>query len=269
MKAAVLGSPIEHSLSPVLHLAGYAAAGLADWSYERHRLEAAELAGFVAGLDEQWRGLSLTMPLKQECLVVASEVTALARRAGAGNTLTRLPGGAWRADNTDVGGLMDALRPAWQPEWQDAAVLGAGATARSALLALEGLGVTQVTVHARRSEQVAGLSAWAEAADLGLVVKAAALAEWGSGRQPVVLSTLPPGTGAENSLSGARAGLLFDAVYAGWPTPLAQRGAAAGMQVIGGLELLVAQAARQFEQFTGVAAPLEAMRAAGRAALGA
>ena len=268
MKAAVLGSPIEHSLSPVLHRAGYVAAGLAGWSYERHRVEAAELSAFVARLDEEWRGLSLTMPLKQQCLVVATEVTALARRAGAGNTLTKLPGGGWRADNTDVGGLVDALRPGWQPDWQDAAVLGAGATARSALLALEGLGVTQVTVHARRSEQAAGLIAWAEAAELRLGVKAAALAEWGSGHQPVVLSTLPPGTGAEAWLAEARGGLLLDAVYAGWPTPLARRGAAAGMQVVGGLELLVAQAARQFEQFTGVAAPVEAMRAAGRAALG-
>ena len=269
MKAGVLGSPIEHSLSPVLHNAGYRALGLDGWSYERHRVEAEDLAGFVAGLDGQWRGLSLTMPLKVACLAVATEVTAMARRAGAGNTLARRPDGGWRADNTDVGGLMDAIGPAWQSGWQDAVVLGAGATARSALLALEGLGATRVTVHARRPEQVADLLDWAAAAELQVSVRPGVLAEWATSGQPVVVSTLPPGAGAEEALTRPRSGLLFDAVYADWPTPLARGAATAGMQVVGGFDLLVAQAARQFEQFTGLPAPTEAMRAAGRAVLDA
>ena len=84
MRAAVLGSPVAHSLSPVLHAAGYAELGLTDWSYGRVELQAADLPGFVAGLDDDWRGLSLTMPLKEACLEVAAEVTPLARRAGAG-----------------------------------------------------------------------------------------------------------------------------------------------------------------------------------------
>ncbi len=157
MKAAVLGSPVAHSLSPVLHAAGYAELGLTGWSYGRFELQADELAGFVAGLDGDWRGLSLTMPLKEACLAVAAEVTPLARRAGAGNTLVRLDSGDWRADNTDVPGLVDALRPAWEADWTRAAILGAGATARSALLALAELEVTRVHVYARNQAKGAAV----------------------------------------------------------------------------------------------------------------
>ncbi len=138
MKAAVLGSPIAHSLSPALHRAGYAALGL-DWTYDRFELTADQLPAFVAGLDDDWRGLSLTMPLKVACLEVADQVTPLAQRAGAGNTLVRTAEG-WLADNTDIPGLVAALLPSWHG-WTRAAILGAGATARSAVLALERLGV--------------------------------------------------------------------------------------------------------------------------------
>lgn len=269
MKAAVLGSPVAHSLSPELHTAGYAAAGLSGWSYGRFEVEEAELAGFVAGLGDDWRGLSLTMPLKRACLLVADRVSPLATRAGAGNTLVRRSDGGWDADNTDVGGLVDALRPHWRPEWPTAAVLGAGATARSALLALAELGVGQVSVYARDPARVDTLAGWAVQAGVGLQVAAGVLADWGRGGEPAVVSTLPPAPGIEASLTGPRAGLLFDVVYAGWPTPLARRASAAGMVVAGGLDLLVHQAARQFELFTNVAAPLEAMRSAGLARLAA
>jgi len=265
VRAAVLGSPIEHSLSPALHEAGYAALGLTGWSYERHRVEAAGLPDFLATLGSDWRGLSCTMPLKRAVLEVAGQVSPLAARAGAGNTLIRRTDGGWDADNTDVGGLVDALAPHWQG-WGSAAVLGAGATARSALLALEFLGATHATVYARNPERVAELAAWAEHAEVALVVTAADLAGWTHGAEPAVLSTLPPAPGIERGLP-ARDGLLFDAVYADWPTPLAQAAAAAGLTVVGGLDLLVHQAARQFELFTGHPAPVAAMFAAGRAAL--
>lgn len=266
MKAAVLGSPIEHSLSPVLHRAGYEALGLTDWTYGRHRLEENELAGFVAGLDPDWRGLSCTMPLKRAVLEVADRVSPLAERAGAGNTLVRRTDGGWDADNTDVGGLVDALAPHWQG-WGSAAVLGAGATARSAVLALELLGATRATVYARNPERVAELAAWASRAEVTVAVTPSDLAGWTQGAEPAVLSTLPPAPGIEAGLPD-REGLLFDAVYADWPTPLARAATAAGMTVVGGLDLLVHQAARQFELFTGHPAPLEAMFAAGRKAVG-
>lgn len=268
MKAAVLGSPVAHSLSPVLHAAGYARLGLTGWSYERFELQASNLPGFVAGLDADWRGLSLTMPLKEICLEVAEEVTPLARRAGAGNTLVRLPSGQWRADNTDVPGLVDALRPAWDGDWTQAAILGAGATGRSALLALAELEVPRVQVYARNGHKAEEFLAWAAAAVPELRVSSAPLELWSDGVEPAVLSTLPGGAADALTVPGPRAGLLFDAVYAGWPTPLARTAAGAGMVVIGGLDLLVHQAARQFALFTGFPAPVEAMFDAGRAALG-
>lgn len=268
MRAAVLGSPIAHSLSPVVHTAGYAALGLSDWSYGRVELVAAELPGFLAGLDAEWRGLSLTMPLKEACLDVAAEVTPIAARAGAGNTLVPLPeGGGWLADNTDIGGLVDALRPAWVDDWKHVALLGAGATARSVVLAVEQLGVSDVMVFARNQERADGLAAWAGGAAPRLTVRVQSLQRWPADDRPVVLSTLPAGAADGTVLPAPRTGLLFDAVYAGWPTPLTQAAASAGMTVVGGLDLLVHQAARQFELFTGRTAPLDAMFAAGRAAL--
>ena len=111
MRAAVLGSPISHSLSPVLHRAGYTAAGLSGWEYGAHDVDAAGLAAFVAGLGPQWRGLSLTMPLKQAAAEVASTVSDVARRAAAVNTLVRRDDGGWDATNTDVLGLVRALSP--------------------------------------------------------------------------------------------------------------------------------------------------------------
>ncbi len=264
MRAAVLGSPIAHSLSPVLHNAGYAALGLDGWEYGRFELVDADLPGFVAGLDDDWRGLSLTMPLKGACLEVADEVTPIARRARAGNTLVRRPGGGWLADNTDVPGLVDALLPVWQRSFHHVALLGAGATARSALLALPSLGVTSVDVYARDVGKASVLDEWAPG---GLAVSVLPLDRWTSDDPLVVLSTLPGGVADSFEVPGPRQGLLFDAVYAGWPTPLARSAAAAGMTVVGGLDLLVHQAARQFELFTGLEAPLEAMFAAGRAAL--
>lgn len=267
MRAAVLGSPIEHSLSPDLHNAGYAAVGLDGWHYERHRVEADALPGFVAGLDADWRGLSLTMPLKQACLRVAAEATAVATAAGAGNTLVRLSNGEWLADNTDVGGLVDALAPHWRPEWARAAVLGSGATAHSTVLASAMLGAEELTCYARNRAAAADLVAWAAQAAPQLTVSTEPLERWRLGSEPVVLSTLPGGVADRFALLDDREGLLFDAVYAGWPTPLARAAEAAGMMVVGGFELLVHQAARQFELFTGVAAPLAAMRAAGQARL--
>ena len=193
MRAAVLGSPIAHSLSPVLHNAGYQALGLSDWSYDSHRVEAEELLGFVESLGSEWRGLSLTMPLKQACLLVADEVTEVAAQAEAANTLVRLADGGWRADNTDIHGLVAALRPVWPDGCVTAAVLGAGSTARSALLALAELGVTRATVYARNWAKAEAIVDWAVGLGVGLVEGAPGeLESWGAGIEQVVISALPP-----------------------------------------------------------------------------
>ncbi len=267
MRAAVLGSPIEHSLSPTLHNAGYRAAGLTDWTYSSARVEEAELEGFVSGLEEDWRGLSLTMPLKRACLRIAHDVTALAASAGVGNTLVRLANGDWLADNTDIGGLVDALSPSWSPDWGRVAVLGSGATARSAVLAVSLLGADRVSLYARNRDAAGRLVEWASVAAPSVTIVAEPLEDWRAGSEPAVLSTLPGGA-ADGSALTDREGLLFDAVYADWPTPLAMAARNAGMTVVSGFELLLHQAARQFELFTQVAAPVEAMRAAGEAQLG-
>jgi shikimate dehydrogenase len=146
-------------------------------------------------------------------------------------------------------------------------VLGGGATARSALLALAELGVTRARLYLRDPARAAEVARWAGTAAPGMAVEGRPLQHWGTGAEPVVVSTLPPAPGVEEPLTGPRDGLLFDVVYAGWPTPLARRAGAAGMAVVGGLELLVHQAARQFELFTGTPAPVDAMRAAGLARL--
>jgi shikimate dehydrogenase len=250
-------------LSPALHRAGYAALGL-DWTYDRFELTADQLPAFVAGLDDDWRGLSQTKPLKVACLEVADQVTPLAQRAGAGNTLVRTAEG-WLADNTDIPGLVAALLPSWHG-WTRAAILGAGATARSAVLALERLGVLDVSIYARRPEQADDLICWAATAVPGMKLTASDLGAWTAGEEPVIVSTLPAGVIDGDGLA-PRQGLLFDAVYAGWPTPLAQAASASGLEVVGGIELLLAQAALQFQLFTGQTPHELAMRAAAAAAL--
>ncbi|MGH3348365.1 MAG: shikimate dehydrogenase, partial [Nocardioides sp.] len=133
MRCAVLGDPIAHSLSPVLHRAGYAAAGL-DWEYDAAVVPAGGLASFVDGLTEEWRGLSVTAPLKREALDYAGAVSATAQRAGAANTLVR-DGSGWLADNTDIPGAMLALRERTAEPLVVATILGGGATAASTALA--------------------------------------------------------------------------------------------------------------------------------------
>ena len=161
VRAAVLGSPIAHSLSPVLHLAAYRALGLADWDYEKHECVEPGLAGFVAGLGPDWAGLSLTMPLKRVALEVADEISPLAAATGAANTLV-LTGGRRYADNTDVAGIIATLRGAGFDGGGRAVVLGAGGTAQAALAALRELGVGEIEVLVRSVGRTGELRATAD-----------------------------------------------------------------------------------------------------------
>jgi shikimate dehydrogenase len=267
-RAAVLGKPISHSLSPVLHNAGYAAAGLAGWSYVAIECDEAALPGLVGGLGPEWAGLSLTMPLKEAALDVATEVAPVAAAVGAANTLVRRAGG-WFADNTDVVGMVALLRAAGIGAGARFTVLGAGGTARGALAAAARLDAAGVTVVARRPAAIDDLRPTAER--LGLRLAGAA---WdGAGAHvdaDVVISTVPKGVADPMAAGSAwRAGtVLFDAVYDPWPTPLADAARCAGCRILSGLDLLHAQALGQFEHFTGVPAPAEAMREALYAARG-
>ena len=263
-RTAVCGKPIGHSLSPVIHTAGFAAAGLLTWSYTAIECAEAELPGLVAGLGPEWAGLSLTRPLKEVALTVAAAASPVATAIGAANTLVRRPDGTWFADNTDVPGMVRVLGDAGLAPGPSVTVLGGGGTARAALAAAAQLGAADVTVVTRRPEAREELAP--AAAALGVTITGV---EWADAPAAfdadAVISTVPKG--AADALATAvkwRPGtVLFDAIYDPWPTPLAAAAADHGVPVVSGLDLLLAQALGQFEQFTGVRpAPEAAMRAA-------
>jgi shikimate dehydrogenase len=251
----VLGRPIGHSLSPVLHSAAYAALGLTGWRYQAVDCGEDELAGAVGRLGPEWVGLSLTMPLKRVALAVADEVTPLAAAVGAANTL--LLGDRRLADNTDVAGIVAALREAGVEQVEHALVLGAGGTAQAALAALRELGATTPTVLVRDVARTGDLLAAADRLRVTPDVRAG-LADLPPA--DVVISTLP--AGAADGLRIARPAAVLDVVYAPWPTPFAATAAAGGARVVSGLAMLLHQAAAQVELMTGRPAPLDAMRTA-------
>ncbi|MGW7469795.1 shikimate dehydrogenase [Streptomyces xantholiticus] len=269
-RAAVLGSPIAHSLSPVLHRAAYAALGLTDWSYDRFEVDEAALPGFVAGLEASWAGLSLTMPLKRAIIPLLDEVSDTAASVEAVNTVVFTEDGRRLGDNTDIPGMIAALRERGVDKVDSAAVLGAGATASSALAALARVCTGPVTAYVRSEARAAEMRGWGER--LGVDVRTA---DWSAAaealRAPLVIATTPAGT--TDALAAEvqeRPGTLFDVLYEPWPTALVAAWSGRGGAVVGGLDLLVHQAVLQVEQMTGRSpAPLRAMRIAGERALGA
>ena len=257
MRAAVLGRPIGHSLSPVLHTAAYAALGLTDWSYTAIDCGEAELPGLVAGLGPDWAGLSLTMPLKRAALAVAGSADPLAAAVGVANTLV-LAGGERRAYLTDAAGIATALREAGLTAPESAVVLGAGGTAQAALAALGMLGLDEAVVLVRDPARAGELRAAADR--LGVVLDLRSGLPGPLPAADLVISTLP--AGAADGLAPPAGAVLLDVVYAPWPTRFAAAAAAAGGTVVSGLALLLHQAAAQVELMTGRPAPLPAMRAA-------
>lgn len=256
-RAAVLGSPIAHSLSPVLHRAAYAALGLREWTYEAIECREADLPALLA---RPWAGLSLTMPLKRAVLPLLDEVSELARAVGGANTVV-FRDGRRLGFNTDVHGMVAALTEAGVRAPGAAVVLGGGATACSALAALRDLGRPKVTLVVRDPSRAA--EAVAAADRLGVPVAVHTFAE-PLPAADLVVSTLPAGAADPYAETVARAaGALFDVVYRPWPTAAAAAVRARGGIVVGGLPMLVHQAAGQVELMTGrEPAPVEAMRAA-------
>jgi shikimate dehydrogenase len=267
-RAAVLGSPIAHSLSPVLHRAAYAELGLTHWSYDRFEVDEAGLPGFLAGLDSSWAGLSLTMPLKRAILPLLDAISDTAASVEAVNTVVFTEDGRRIGDNTDIPGMIAALRERGVDKVESAAVLGAGATASSALAALSRICTGPVTAYVRSAARAGEMRGWGER--LGVEVH---IADWAEAdvalRAPLVIATTP--AAATDELAHAvpdRPGTLFDVLYDPWPTALAAAWSRHDGAVVGGLDLLVHQAVLQVEQMTGRApAPLAAMRAAGEKAL--
>jgi shikimate dehydrogenase len=275
VKAAVAGSPIAHSLSPALHRAAYQALGLAGWSYQAIECDEAGLPGLLARCGPDWAGLSLTMPLKRAVLPLLDRTDPVAVQAGAANTVVFGEGGR-HGYNTDVPGMAAALAGAGLAgdrlarDRLSALILGAGATACSALAAARGLGLTEVTVAARDHARAGDLRA--AAGRLGMIIHLTGYDRL-AGQPDLVISTVPAGAAdsvAERIAHGALCPrFLLDVIYHPWPTRLAVAASAAGAAVAGGFDLLLHQAAGQVELMTGQPAPLAAMRAAGQAVLAA
>jgi shikimate dehydrogenase len=251
----VLGRPIAHSLSPVLHGAAYRALGL-TWTFDAIDVGVAELAPLLDSCGPQWAGFACTMPLKRAVLDVASSVSPRAAAVGAGNTLLHRADGGWTADNTDVAGIVAALREAGVGAPATVSVLGAGGTAQAAVVALAELGVRRCTVQVRDVARTAQVVAAAGRAGVEID-----LAPLGDSRADLVISTLPPGA-ADPIADRVRAGALLDAVYTPWPTRLAAVALESRATVVSGALMLLHQAVAQVELMTGQPGPVEAMRAA-------
>ncbi|WP_217561340.1 shikimate dehydrogenase [Streptomyces sp. GbtcB6] len=267
-KAAVVGSPIAHSLSPVLHRVAYRELGLDGWTYESHEVDEHGLKAFLDGMDSSWAGLSLTMPLKRAVLPLLDSVTGIARSVRSVNTVFVTAAGRKAGINTDIPGMTAALRERGIDHVERAAVLGGGATAASALAALARMGTREVVAHVRSAARAEEMRQWG--GRLGLDVRTA---PWSRAAHalsaPLVVSTTP--AGATDALADAvpdRPGVLFEVLYDPWPTRLAHGWQSRGGELVGGLDLLVHQAALQVEVMTGRSpAPLSAMRAAAEHAL--
>ncbi|MET9439738.1 shikimate dehydrogenase [Streptomyces sp. NPDC006610] len=267
-RAAVLGSPIAHSLSPVLHRAAYAELGLTGWTYDRFEVDEDALAGFVEGLGPEWAGLSLTMPLKRAVIPLLDGISETAASVEAVNTLVFTDDGRRLGDNTDIPGMVAALREHGIEQVASAAVLGAGATASSALAALARICTGEVVVYVRSAARAAEMRQWGERLDVEVRTE-----DWADAadalHRPLVIATTPAGaTDALAARVPERPATLFDVLYEPWPTTLAARWSAYGGAVVSGLDLLVHQAVLQVEQMTGrTPAPVDAMRKAGEQAL--
>ncbi|GAA4285400.1 shikimate dehydrogenase [Brevibacterium daeguense] len=266
---AVLGSPIDHSLSPVLHAAGYAALGLSDFHYERFEVPAGALASFLEAHPDHL-GFSVTMPLKAELIELAAAhgwpVDRTAALTGSGNTLVRSRERAARVLNTDVAGIVAALSEARPEAPRTGAVLGNGATAASAVVALSELGVGSVDFAVRRPERAAEVVALAQRLELDTSVTR--LAEWRPGGHDLTVSTLPAGSLDGRPLSWPQtfAGrpVVLDAAYAPAEVDLLHEFAVRGGVGVPGVRMLVHQAVEQFLAFAataGVALDADAPRA--------
>ena len=270
-RAAVLGRPIDHSLSPVLHSTAYSRLGL-DWTYEAIECDESGLPAMFDRVRSEpgWVGLSLTMPLKTAAVGLLDEVDPTAALLGAVNTVVVGENGWLTGFNTDVDGVGVALRRALAGRVpSQPLVLGAGGTARAALAALARAGASRVAVVARRPAAVTELIGIG--AQLGISVTPLPWSILDSGvpsGPDLVVATTP--AGATDGLATQKWPMtcpLVELLYHPWPTALAASAYRAGARVVGGLEVLVGQAVEQVRHFTGQAVDDGALRAAGQAAL--
>lgn len=279
---AVLGSPIAHSLSPVLQNTAYRLLEV-DYEYGLADVPSGGLLTFLDNLDDTWSGLSLTMPLKREVIPLLDEASPLVRELGVANTLVLSTRDGVRhlsGHNTDVDGIVRAIRrsddarPEGQPDVRPerVAIIGGGATAASALSAAAELGATRVTLFLRDPAKAAPLVELARSIGVELDVRAL---DGLAAAEPLdfVISTLPGGVELPALRPSSSDAILLDVAYEPWPSPLARGWEEAGARAVSGLDMLVEQAIGQVRLFTGraqdAALPDEGVvRAAMREAVG-
>lgn len=265
-RAAVLGSPIDHSRSPDLHLAAYRALGLSDWTYERIECTAERLATVVDTADADVVGFSVTMPAKRAALDHADARTTRAELVGSANTLVRTESG-WRADCTDIDGMTGALDEFGTGALRGggAVLVGAGGTALPSVYAMREAGISELVVIARDLNRATGVVDLASRLGVHVTVVGWQVTDELTARcrvSDVLVSTVPADAAATLVPALSSASRVVDVIYDPWPTPLAAAVTAAGGQVVGGLVMLLNQAYSQVEQFTGMPAPRAAMAAA-------
>ena len=247
IRAAVLGSPISHSLSPTLHRTAYENLGI-DGHYEAIEVTSENLGEFISSRDDSWTGFSLTMPLKERVLTIADEVDLLARKINSANTLVRSSSG-WRALSTDVNGFTHSLAAAGVADIGKVIILGSGATARAAAASCDGSGRQIIVVH-RTPERERSMRE-------SVIHSHVEFRSWGSDLEEadVLINTTPAGVADSYSekLDGVVRGVYFEALYKPWPTKLLARWRALNGFAIDGLDLLVHQGIDQVELMTGKA----------------
>ncbi len=259
----MVGSPIEHSLSPVMHRAAYAELGL-HWTYEAVEVSPDRLGEFLDGLDESWRGLSLTMPLKRIAVPLLDECDEHASRSGAANTVV-LDAGLRRGYNTDIPGAAAALLERRSEPVRSAVVLGGGATAASLLLALADQGCATARLLVRDADRARETVTAVSRHPAAPVVDVGRLDESEVLDADLVVSTIPArAQTAQLVASCAAVPAVFDVVYDPWPTPLAQAAEDSGRTLVSGLDLLAHQAVLQLQLMTGSRVAVDVLRDAGR-----
>ena len=266
--AAVIGSPIQHSLSPVLHLAAYRDLGL-NIDYRRIEVTPESLGSFLASWPENLLGLSVTMPLKQVIIPLLSQVDGLAKTVGAVNTVVPYPGGVTAGFNTDVYGLVAAIREEKGPDFspEKAVIVGSGATASSALAALTELEARQINLLARRVSGVG--NAMQAATRMGIDPGYVPLAAPDKARETIenadlIISTVPREVLDDfyKTISFNASQTVLDIVYDPWPSELVKSAYRQQATIISGKSMLLHQALMQVKLFTSRTPSLDAMQVA-------
>jgi shikimate dehydrogenase len=261
MRCGVVGSPIAHSLSPVMHRAAYASLGL-DWTYDAIDVPAGSLASFVDGCDQTWVGLSVTAPLKREAAEHAVTRSSVVDTLGVANTLIGGPDG-WHAVNTDVPGAVAAMRERGIESVDSVRFLGGGATVQSLLLAVGELNATAIEAWVRDPAGFAGGTSGLRGTAEGVTVRR--LGDPMDEPVDLLISTIPAEAVPPEAVESA--GAVFDVVYDPWPTFLISAAVAAGLPIVTGLDLLAHQATLQVELMTGETVDVDLLRDAALEAL--